>query len=191
MKRPWRESEGVIPWLILIIFFLVIALLIKYNVFPQNISDNTKNLVDAATKIITTIVLMIGGLFSYIKFFKGRLLSPKININFNSGVIKINDKNLHWLEVQLENKGTVSVWDYTTNIYAIFDGDTALHIPLTDFVPHPLETLERERAIDINETVFEHAFLKVPLTVSAVTFKVEIKDKTDTLWWRSCTVSNL
>lgn len=190
MKRPWRESAGFIPWLNLLVLVLIVAIFVKYGVIPATVSEGTKNLVDVLSKIATALFLLVGGIFSYLKFFKGRTLSPKLVINVNSGMIKKGDGNLHWIEVQIENKGSVAIWNYQTTIYAFFDEDLEHSVPVSQFVPHPHDTRGREKLIDVGEVVFERALFTVAHNVSAVTFQIEVRDQSTTVWWRSHTVSN-
>ena len=191
MNRPWRESAGLIPWLILLLASLLIALLVKYDVITTNIDEGTKNFVDVLSKITTAIFLLVGGIFSYLKFFKGRTLSPKLVITINSGMVEQGDANLHWIEAQIENKGSVAIWNYETNIYAFFDGDFEQLIRVSECLPRPHDTKARETVIDVSEVVFEHALLTVPNQVSAISFQVEVRDQSKTVWWRSHTVSNV
>lgn len=123
MRRPWRESAGLVPWLILIAIALGIALMVKQWGLPKTISDNTRNLVDTLSTIITTSLLVIGGILSYLKFFRGRTLSPKLIITSSTGVVADKNGFLHWIETQIENKGSVAVWNYEMSIDATLHGE--------------------------------------------------------------------
>ena len=190
MKALWRESRGLIPWLGLVAFVLAVALLFEVGLLsPARLSRN-KDFIDAGATIVTTALLIIGAVFSYLKFFKGRTLSPKLAISARSGALAEADGLRHWIEVSVENKGSVGIWNYNVTIDATLHAAKSRTVTVTEFVEYPKETEGREKAIDIGETVYEHAFLSVPAYVHAVTFQIVVKDQSNTIWWRSLTVKN-
>ena len=152
MKRPWRESVGLLPWLILIAIVLGVALLAKQWGSPRTPGD-AGNFVDTFSKIITTVFLVIGGIFSYLKFFKGRTLSPKLIITPQSGVIHDQSGYLHWIETQIENKGSVAVWNYEVIIYATLHGGSEERIRVSKFMS-PLQKPEQERNLLMSERLY-------------------------------------
>lgn len=190
MKRPWRESTGLVPWLILIAVVLALAVLFKRGALPRDISDHTIGLIGAVSSIATTVILIAGAILSYFKFFKGRTLSPKLIIIPSSGKVTFNDEVVHWIETKIENKGSVAIWNYQVSIEATLHMNKDEHVKVLNFMPAPADTEGRERVIDVGETVFEHAFLPVPEGVSAITFQIAVTDKSKTIWWRCLTVNN-
>jgi hypothetical protein len=181
------DSEGGRGYIILLIVGLLCLLLI----LAKDTIQINKDFIDTLSKIITAGILIIGGVFSYLKFFKGRTLSPKLVISPKSGIVRDRKGYLHWIEVQIENKGSVAIWSYETSIYAIFDGNIHSRVPISNFVPLPTKAkVKDERLVDVGESVFEHAFLVVPRNVYSITFQIEVKDKKNNVWVRSLTVEN-
>jgi hypothetical protein len=95
LKRLFYEISGIVSWLTLLAFILVIAVLIKDGVFTNTRLVENKDLFDSVWKITGTLVLIIGGILSYIRFFGGHALRPKLILKLQSGVIPIDKKYLH------------------------------------------------------------------------------------------------
>jgi hypothetical protein len=171
-------------------FVLVIAVLIKDGVLTKNRIVDNKELFDAISKIATILVLFIGGILSYVRFFKGRTLGPKLILKLQSGVVSVDKGLLHWIEIEIQNTGSVSIWNYDVKIYATYHGTFASSDEITEFVyvPHDLEV--QEHVVDVGESAFEHAFLVVLPHVNAVTFQVVLIDQNRTMWTRCLTVKN-
>jgi hypothetical protein len=190
MRKPWHESSGVIPWLIIVALLLLLAFLIKKGDVTSTALINNKDVIDVGLKVITSIFFITAGTLSYIRFFKGRTLQAKLIITPTCGTIQKPDDILHWIEVEIRNTGSVSVWNYTINITAKVHGKEDHHLCVTDFVPLPKDLQKHEHLIDVGESAFEHAFLSVPCEAFAVTFQILVYDQSKAAWTRCITVSN-
>lgn len=190
MWRPWRTSAGLFPWLLLTVVVLGVAVLFKVGVIPRRLDNDTVGLIGAAANVTTVVVLSVGGVLSYFKFFKGRTLSPRLVITPHAGRVAFNRENVFWIEAQIENKGSVTVWNYGVTVYAVLHRDKDERVTVSHFMPHPPGTEQREKLIESGESVFEHAFLAVPDDATAVTFQIVVEDQSRATWWRSVTVSN-
>ncbi|SFF12880.1 hypothetical protein [Nitrosomonas sp. Nm166] len=189
-KAPWHESQGWIPWLILLTIFLLMAVGIKEGWFAYIDFKSHKDEIDGITKILSSLVLLVGGILAYLRFFKGRTLRPKLNILPSSGFITLENDNLHWIDVKIENCGSVSIWNHEIIIYATFHTPEPYCMQVKDYMPEITEVKNREHLIDVGETSHEHAFVKVPANVSAITYQILIKDHKGTIWVQCITVSN-
>jgi len=191
MKPIWRESYGLLPWLILVAIFLGLAVLIKENktsLIYKYLSTN-KDTIPVITYLINTFIIVTGAIFSYLRFFKGRLFRPKLIIKLNVNVIKIDNTFLHSIEMELQNIGSVSIWNYQKRIIAIFHSECPHSVEVTDFLSLP-DIKKSEELIDAGESSFIFAHLKVPINVSAVTYQTIIYDQISTKWTRTITVKN-
>jgi hypothetical protein len=103
--------------------------------------------------------------------------------------LRLEEEKLYWIEVQLENKGSVAIWDYIVHIYADIHNEKFVPVKIVDFAPLPSEITGREKIIEVGETVFEHAFYFAPQASKFVTFRTVVKDRSDTVWTRCITVS--
>jgi hypothetical protein len=114
------------------------------------------------------------------------LHSPKLRIGTASGLIEVDDGNVHWLDVELENTGSVALWDYKVTIVASIDqaGD-AVQLHSRASKEH-----DGHHIIDPGETAYEHGTIKVPKEVDFFTFRIEVHGPTGSTWDRCVTVSN-
>jgi hypothetical protein len=195
MKPPWREDVGILPWLALIFLALAVILLFKSNYLSKDAFKNDKDFYAALSSLVTILVLTLGAGLSYIRFFKGRTLQPKINLELKAGVVQVKDENLHWIEVEIKNSGSVTIWHYKTTIVAsLIKAAITCKVDVTDFV-NAYDPLQQILLIDVGESAYEHALLLVPREVDVVSFQVEVRDKggdeSGHSWMRVITVKNL
>lgn len=190
MRRPWHPSQDVLHWLVLLAAILIVALGIKEHWFLVTNIGQYKDGVTVITSIFGSAFLLIGGLLSYIRFFKGRTLHAKLNIMPRVGVIAINEsENLHWIDIEIENRGSVAVWRENLAIYATLHGDSPYCVRVDDCMPLITEH-GQDVFIDVAETAHEHAFLKVPGVVYAVTYHIVFTDIRAYTWVTFITSDN-
>jgi hypothetical protein len=137
MKPPWRESTGIIPWLILIAALLAIILTFKNRLFTKAYLIDNKEILNFISEAITSFVIFVGGILSYIRFFKGRILKPKLLIKANSGTLKAADDIQHWIETDFKNIGNVAIWNYDTTIYATIHSTKSYCVKLDEYMTMP------------------------------------------------------
>jgi hypothetical protein len=190
MKAPWHESQGLIPWMVLLIVFLIVLVGIKEGWIAHLNFAARKNEIDGVTKILGSVILFLGGILSYFRFFKGRTFRPKLNISPKSGMIPLNEENLHWIDVKIENRGSVSIWNHEITIYATLHSLKPYCMRVTEYMPGIIERKCGEHLIDVGEALHEHAFIRIPMNIHAVTYQIVVKDHHGTIWTRCLTESN-
>jgi hypothetical protein len=136
------------------------------------------------------VVVIAAGILAYIKFFGVHTLRPKLILNMQSGLIPVDKKLLHWIEVEVKNIGSNLIWNYGMKIYAIYNGTPDATEEITEFVSAPSNLRIKEQFIDVGESAFEYALLFVPPHVSAVTFQAVLSDENGAFWTRCLTVKN-
>ena len=189
MKSPWSKSRFVIPAMAFFAVILFLGVPFKMGLISFADIERKKELIDAFSKIITSLALIIGGVLSYIKFFKGRVLKPKIDIHLKTGIFATKEKNLHWLEIAIENKGCVAVWNYTLDLFAIPYPDRNPPRNISgNVIASDVE--DKEHLVDVGETAFEHAVVELDKKISAYTFEIILTDDRGTKWRRCVTVRN-
>jgi hypothetical protein len=190
MKRPWQEDTGALPWLFLLVLILGFGVLFKNHYLTKEAIKSDKDFYAALSSVATLFFLMIGGALSYIRFFKGRTLRSKINLELKTGIISLNDNFLHWVEVEIKNSGSVTIWHYQTQIIAVLRKNSiTCKVDVTDFIPS-YDPNSGIPLIDAGESSYEHAFLEVPKEVDVASFQVTITDKYNHQWTRSITSKN-
>jgi hypothetical protein len=184
------ESTSIAEWLAMIAVFFLLLVAFKTGKLTKTSLVNDKDFFDTLSKIATAITVSAGATLAYIKFFKGRLLSPKLVILPTAGVIQSSEYNLHWIEVEIKNTGTVSIWNYAVEIKAKTHGVEEPAKEVTNFLQWDAGELG-ETSVDIGESSYEHAFLELPLTsVQAVTFQIAVYGNRGVRWTRCLTVPN-
>lgn len=190
MKRPWQEDKGWLPWLFLLVLVLSIGVLFKSRYLTKELLKADKDFYAALSSIATVCFLVVGGALSYIRFFKGRTLRSKMNLELKTGVIPLKEQFLHWVEAEIKNTGSVTIWDYQTQIVATLRKNSiSCEIPVTDYVPS-FDPNTGILLIDAGESSYEHAFMEVPKEVEVVSFQVTITDKYNHKWTRSIMSKN-
>jgi hypothetical protein len=190
MKPPWSESRGLIPWMLLVTILLFIAVIAKEGILTRAVLLANKDVVDTAAKLLASVSLAVGGLLSYFRFFKGRLLRPKLVISCQSGMIPLARSNMHWLNIQVENRGSVAIWNYELRAEASYHGQESDTVVISNFLQPPGVTEQGELLVDVGESSYKHALLEVPKDVQAVSFRISVTDKTGSVWDQFLTVSN-
>lgn len=188
--RPWLESKGYKPWLLLLLFALVIAVLFKRNTLSFTILEDHHNVLNGVYTITLIVVLIVGSIVSYLRFFKGRLWKPKLVISPTAGVVQLKDDNFHWIDIGLENKGSVAIWNYTVDLTADYHTKDTPGCQKPEFHSMARSIREGELVIDIGETAFEHATIRVPKSVEVVTYKIVMTSSDGAKWDRCITISN-
>lgn len=190
MKRPWDEDKGFLPWLFLAVLVLGIGVLFKNQYLTKEAVKSDKDFYAALSSIATLGFLVVGGALSYIRFFKGRTLRSKINLELKTGIISLKDHFLHWVEVEIKNSGSVTIWHYQTQIIAALRKNSiSCKVEVTDYIPSH-DPNSGILLIDAGESSYEQGFLEVPKDVEVVSFQVTITDKYNHTWTRAITSKN-
>ena len=190
VKPLWYESRGIIPWMILVAIGLGVAVLFKEGIISILWLGKNKDAINAGTGIVTSFAILIGGTLTYLKFFKGRVLRPKVVLAPTSGFIILKDENLHWIDIAIENKGSVAIWNFAVEITAVLHGETRKSINVTDFIKIQTDNVKNDYLIDVGETTSEHAVIMVPKQIQAVTFLIKMTDQHGTIWDSYLTTTN-
>lgn len=188
--RPWVESKGYKPWLLLVLFALLIAVLLKRNILSLTILTQHRNMLDGVYTITMIVVLIAGSVVSYLRFFKGRLWKPKMVINPSAGIVQLKDINLHWIDIGLENRGSVAIWNYVVDLTVDYHRRSAPGYQKPNFHSMKRSVRESELVIDVGEIAYEHATIRIPKDVEVVTYKIVMTSPDGTKWDRCITISN-
>jgi hypothetical protein len=98
--------------LVALLTIFVIGILFKNNVLTFKLITDNQAFISTIKDIVFLITVIGGAVFSYYKFFKGRTFSLKADIKFDIHIFKTPEENLlHVIKVEVENIGTLSIWD--------------------------------------------------------------------------------
>ncbi|MEM1221584.1 MAG: hypothetical protein AAGH40_02385 [Verrucomicrobiota bacterium] len=190
MKKPWRESSGWFPYLYAFLALLIVGVPFKTGHLTLELLGQNKDVITAVTSLLTFLLVSIGGAFTYFKFFKGRLLSRRLNIDLTAKVFNLKDFNNLCIDIILDNVGLVSLWDLEISVDSeSFDlRNRNLSISkfvLTENIPNIF------RVIDPGEKGYEQVLIPIPKDSAYMITKISIQDRDEFKWNRSITVKNI
>jgi len=134
--------------------------------------------IDIIGPIITAVVAVLGGIFAYFKFVRGRIFRPRIDINMSAQWVKSDEKNLLLGRIEVKNIGTSKI--------AVKHRGTGLRVSAlaADQPPAPAATVwERRKTcailkdhdwIESGETVSDDILLNLDIAPALVKFESRI-----------------
>ncbi len=153
-----------------------------------------KDLVDVSTKILGSLILSLGAVASYFRFFKGRTLSPRLQIETKVDVLPIvSSRHFHVLSVEVSNVGSVAIWGLEPQVEIRYHGDKAWTEKDTGHWWTPLDPQDdvaRLRMLDTEESSQFVVQREVPINVWAVTYFTRISLSSGHSWHRVTSASN-
>ena len=112
MKWLIRNRETVIPAFVAIALALLLTILVRLDILTTSKLAANKDALSALSSSVSMVVLLIGSVFSYYRFFRGRTFFARADININVTVIDTNaDKTIHFVVVEIKNIGTLPIWN--------------------------------------------------------------------------------
>lgn len=189
--RAWIGRLLQVPVLLAIVIVLAIAVLVVRGlVTPATLTKN-KDAVGVISDLVTLALVVVGAVLAYYKFFRGRTLAEKLEIKLTTGLVERSGGGLlHWLEIELTNKGSVTIRDPEVRVTAFLHDPDMHGEPVARSVPVPGKAQERPWVIDPGESVYHHVFHDVGAAAEAVSFRVQVEDRAGNVWWRSVTTAN-
>ena len=194
LTRVRRHNGAIIFALTLLVAILLLANAWKHNIISAEWLKEQKDALSAINSIATTILLTAGAIFSYYRFFKGRLLSLKAEIALSISVHPTDgDVMLHAITLTKKNVGSSTIWNPTPIV--------TIHIHGPDVSrPEEITQWETPRAaadlsgtfslIEANETVSSFALREIPKSAWAVTYMAAVSADSGDTWFASRTVTN-
>jgi hypothetical protein len=166
---------------------------------------NLKDWIEIGQSILTSLAILIGGLWAIIVFILKREKHPHANMTHIIKHFPIDDENvLLWVKVQIENKGNIlmqltsgftriqSVLPLSNDIKELIQNDKLPMPENPNEVPWPLiEEIEikfEEKSCEIepnerDELIFEFIFSSNEQVVSIYTYLENIKKRESELGW--------
>lgn len=173
---------------------LVVAVSFRYGLLNASTLVQNKDLVDVGTKLAGASILLFGAIASYFRFFKGRTLSPRLEMSASVGVLPIDGaRNLHVLSVDVRNVGAVAIWGLEPRVQIHFHGDRERTEGEIGSWWTPLEQTDgraRLRMLDTGESSQFVVHREVPMDHWAVTYFTRVDLSSGHSWHRIVTASN-
>jgi len=91
---------------------LALANLIKEGYITWDILRDRKDALNAAASAINILVVLVGAVLSYFRFFRGRTFSTRADLDLSVEVIPLPDnRRLHAITFRVKNVGNTPIWN--------------------------------------------------------------------------------
>jgi hypothetical protein len=189
-----RHREAIMPLLVLAAVTLILANLLRHGLLTPSILAANKDALAALNSAVGVIVIVVGGIFSYYRFFRGRTFFSRAELKVSVVVIETTeDFNIHAVTVEVKNIGTLSIWEPTPYVrvdqYGPRGRKTDQWANWTEASGPGVET-EMLTVIDSGETAAFICQHQVEKSIWSVTYVAFVKSREREIWKASTTVAN-
>lgn len=178
--------------LVAAIVLFVVGLFRHGFLSPDSLKAN-KDAIAASGSIVTMVALLVGGIASYYRFFRGRTFSVRAFLTIEIDVIGAPDGDfLHALTFRVKNVGSAPIWNPQPDIrIEKRTGRSVTRSQVVDWVGElSSDGIERAGVIDAGETGNYFVTAMIPADVWAVTYLVLVSADTGDVWSASRTIAN-
>ena len=193
MKWLLRNRETLFPALSAIILALLIAVLVRLDVLTASKLAANRDALSALSSSVSMILLTIGGVFSYYRFFRGRTFFARADISIEVTVIDTDsDELIHFVVVEIKNIGTLPIWNPVpvVDVTAI-DADEERRERWDNWVEGSLNRgAEVHTVVDSGEDASFFNTHRVPKSVCAVAYVAFVTAESGETWKKAVMVQN-
>jgi hypothetical protein len=195
MKWLTRHRETIIPFLVVAVVAMTLANLLKHGYLaPSQLAAN-KDALAALNSAVTIVVVLVGSVFSYYRFFRGRTFITRAEVTINVAVIPATeDFHLHAVIISLKNIGSVSIWELRplVTLYEYGpDGTSSRTWDNWNEARSPIGESNTVSVIDSGETISFVSHTEVPRSSWAVIYSVFIHSDEGQIWKHCAIVPNM
>lgn len=169
--------------LAIVVWQLLLFGVVMWGLLPPSIDwnstwENTEKASNALQNIGTLVALIVGGIWTYYLFIKGRVLKPRLELDVSGEIIGIDSKKYIRITVTLKNVGSSKV-EITREGFAL---DVFAQRPSPSVIPEdsekykilgidwtrllPFDVLTRHQWIEPGETIRDQLLAEILLTGS-------------------------
>lgn len=182
-----------IYFLLAIIIVLLLLLLNKQHLVSISSLVKNKDFFDVISKVVGSSAIIVGGILSYYKFFKGRTFSESLKLFVNVKVFSATEsQNLHFIDIQLENTGNVTIWEPHIFVDIVYYSDLRKEENI-DLIERNSEKDEKgfyKPLIEVTETISNHLNHLVNVSDWLIVYRVKIISKKGNIWERLVSIPN-
>jgi hypothetical protein len=146
-----------------------------------------KDVADTFQAFMAGAAIVVGGVFTYYKFFKDRVYRPRVNVSVEGGHIDIGHEHFLMCRVTMTNKGANKLTIVREGTAAwLFEGSPGEPFHSTDWGDHEVivRMFQRHGWFESGETIADEQVIAVPqgdVAVYRLRFRLVIADPTP--WW--------
>lgn len=154
-----------------------------------------KDLFSVLQAIVATLAILVGATLSYVKFFMGRTISTKADIEFEFRALPTpGGKTLHFLKICFINRGNVAIEDPRARLGIRKFVEARMEVEIVNILSEGFifqdDPAVHEFSVDVGEKVYFAYYGEFEKEVWAVSYEAEIKSK-GTIWKNSTLASNV
>lgn len=188
-----RRNRGTTIFaLTLLVWLFAAANIWKHWLVSAKWLQDQKEALAALSSMLTMLILLVGAIFSYYRFFKGRTLSLRLELSITVSIHETPlDKKLHAITITAKNVGTSTVWNPKPEVQAKTHGRSDIERMWNIMEWQPLDKYKHTLAlIESGETATFFALQEIPNEACAVTYFASVTADEGDAWFASTTVSN-
>jgi hypothetical protein len=172
---------------------LLVANALKYGWVHESFFVSHEKTIDGGAKLFGGLVLVLGAVASYFRFFRGRTFAARAEIAIAVKVMEgAPGTVLHVIDVVFHNLGTVPIWEPLAELRIEAFGNPAVDAErITQWgMRRERDGVSRTAVVDPQETGLFHVTREFPKSVWAVHYEVVIVSEADDAWHSMTTVSS-
>lgn len=189
-----RHVGAIIFSLTLFVAILLLANAWKHNIISARWLKDQKDALSSINSIATTILFIAGAIFSYYRFFRGRLLTVKAELSLSVSIHPTPENSLlHSITLTVKNVGAFPIWNPIAIVTVIIHGGESAGTEEIRQWDTPRASADISNAFPIvesDETVSFFAIRRIPKSAWAVTYMATLSADTGDAWFTSRTVTN-
>ncbi|HEV7507316.1 MAG TPA: hypothetical protein VGS07_20680 [Thermoanaerobaculia bacterium] len=123
-----RRRGLAIAFLSVAVLGLVVANLVKWGLLTWDTFKDHKDSLGAASSVVSMVVLTVGAVLSYFRFFHGRTFATRAELDLVVCVYSLpNGRMLHTISLSLKNVGGSAIWNPQPVIAITVTDDSGSH----------------------------------------------------------------
>jgi hypothetical protein len=189
-----KNREVIIPYLVVLVAGLLLANLIRHGILTASLLSSNKDALAALQSAVQIVFIIVGSIFSYYRFFRGRTFVSRADLSIRVDVIETTqESNLHYVTIEFKNLGTISIWNPTPTVSIYSFGPEGIAKDVWDkwreAASHNVDE-PKYAVVDSGETVYFSTYQNVSKRFWAVEYAAFVSDSDGMTWKRSLMVAN-
>jgi len=187
-RRYWfaRHRDTIIPALVTIAAALVIGNLVRHGILTASRLGKNKDALAALQSATQIIILVLGGVFSYYRFFRGRIFISRADLTLTTGLVETPDATVHAVTLELKNLGTTTIWQPKPSVTV----RVRRSAQMWEYVDPPVFEADDIIVVDSGETASFTTVFETAKTDSAVEISAQVRSMDNIVWRRLLVVAN-
>jgi hypothetical protein len=194
MRWITQRREVILPALIIAVAILVLGNLVVHDFLTASIFTENAVALDALSDATTISAVVVGAVFSYYRFFRGRTFFRRAEPRLSVAVYSTSeDYNLHAVTLELKNIGSMAIWNPVPVVEVFEYGPEGVSKTVWENwqeARSPWATGEDLSIVDSGETVSFISHKEVPKVKWAVAYVAFIHCDGGDIWKCATTASN-